>query len=376
MVRINNINPIVNLFVSKTGNKYITKPETISIFESNITKLKPALDTFKRNSIILTVNDVKRFFPNNQIGGGNFRKEMYKVKTSLFLEGLLSKKAFKKWQHSVDLSNPLKDSDYRDITELINSHNGNFINIWLDQKDGIRNIEKIALFIRSLKHLEKTEFHNTSKTNKLNFFKNMSKDEWATCIDGIINRPNEVIPALMQYKYNSTKINQAISFKDGTPKIINYIKQIEKFLEKQSTKTSLKTYRGEGNFWVFNKVKLDNGKTLKEMLDEMTIKIENNSLKEKDIENFINKFMIKKIVPQERFMSTAMLPEDTQKYAQKVLWHLDVPKGTKASFIESYNVERNSETELLIQKDSNMFIKKAEYDKKNHRWNIWATIMQ
>lgn len=75
-------------------------------------------------------------------------------------------------------------------------------------------------------------------------------------------------------------------------------------------------------------------------------------------------------------MSTAMLPEDTQKYAQKVLWHLDVPKGTKASFIESYNVERNSETELLIQKDSNMFIKKAEYDKKNHRWNIWATIMQ
>lgn len=301
---------------------------------------------------------------------------MYKVKTSLFLEGLLSKKAFKKWQNSVDLSNPLKDSDYHDIAELINSHNGNFINIWLEKKDGIRNVEKLALFIRSLRHLEKTEFNNASKINKLKFFKNLSKDAWATCIDGIINRPKEVIPALMQYKYNSTKINQAISFKDGTPKIINYIKQIENFLEKQSTKSSLKTYRGEGSFWVFNKVKLDNDKTLKEMLDEMTIKIENNLLKEEDIENFINKYLIERIVPQERFMSTAMLLEDTQKYAQKVLWHFDVPKGTKASFIESYNVERNSETELLIQKGSNMFIKKAKYDRRNHLWNVWTTIIQ
>lgn len=69
------------------------------MFESNITKLKPAFDTFERNSKILTVNNIKRFFPNDQIGGGNFRREMYKVKTSLFLEGLLSKKAFKKWQN-------------------------------------------------------------------------------------------------------------------------------------------------------------------------------------------------------------------------------------------------------------------------------------
>ena len=180
----------------------------------------------------------------------------------------------------------------------------------------------------------------------------------------------------MQYKYNSTKINEAITFKDGSQRIVDYIKQIERFLEKQSTKSNLKTYRGEGNFWVFNNVKLENGKTLKEVLDEVTKNIENKTLDKKGIEEFVNKFLTKKIIPQERFMSTAIIPEDTKKYAKKVLWHIDVPKGTKATFIESCNVERASESEVLIQKGSKFLINKADYDMVNHRWNIWATVRQ
>ena len=86
--------------------------------------------------------------------------------------------------------------------------------------------------------------------------------------------------------------------------------------------------------------------------------------------------MLATIVTQSRFMSTAIIPEDAEKYAQKIMWCLDVPKGTKASFIESYNVERASESEILIQKGSKLFIKKANYDTTNHRWNIWATIRQ
>ena len=96
----------------------------------------------------------------------------------------------------------------------------------------------------------------------------------------------------------------------------------------------------------------------------------------KGIEEFVYKFLVKKIVPQERFMSTAIIPEDTKKYAKKVLWHIDIPKGTKASFIESYNVERASESEVLIQKGSKLLINKADYDMVNHRWNIWASLQQ
>lgn len=163
----------------------------------------------------------------------------------------------------------------------MNMHDGKFIKLWKEEKDGMRNIEKLALFIRSLRHIEKTEISKVPKIDKLNFFKSLPEDKWATCIDGIVNKPNDVIEALMQYKYNSTKINETITFKDGSQRIVDHIKQIEKFLEKQATKSNLKTYRGEGNFWVFNNVKLGNGITLKEILEEVTKNIENKTLDKK-----------------------------------------------------------------------------------------------
>ena len=376
MAGINGIKPIINLFVTKSGARYVTKPEVVLIFKADLASLRPAFDTFERSTKSITIDEVKKLFPNDKIGGGKFRKEMYKVKTSLFLKGLSSKKAYKKWKHSVDLSNPLKEFDYKEITDFMNLHDGKFIKLWKDEKDGMRNIEKLALFIRSLRHIEKTEISKVPKIDKLKFFKSLSEDEWATCIDGIVNKPNDVIEALMQYKYSSTKINEAITYKNGSRITNRYIKLIEDFLEKQKLKTDMNVYRGEGNFNIFNSVKLANGKTLKDALEEVTAKIENGKWMQDDIDKFVKEHCIGQPVKQERFMSTAIIPEDTKKYAKKVLWHLDVPKGTKASFIESYNVERASESEVLIQRGANLFINDMVYDIKNHRWNIWATIHQ
>ena len=376
MAGINGIKPIINLFVTKPGARYVTKPEVVSIFKADLASLRPAFDTFERSTKSITIDEVKKLFPNDKIGGGKFRKEMYKVKTSLFLKGLSSKKAYKKWKHSVDLSNPLKEFDYKEITDFMNLHDGKFIKIWKDEKDGMRNIEKLALFIRSLRHIEKTDITKPPRIDKLKFFKNLPKDEWATCIDGIVNKPNDVIEALMQYKYSSTKINEAITYKNGSRITNRYIKLIEDFLEKQKLKTDMNVYRGEGNFNIFNSVKLANNKTLKDALEEVTAKIENGKWMQDDIDKFVKEHCIGQPVKQERFMSTAIIPEDTKKYAKKVLWHLDVPKGTKASFIESYNVERASESEVLIQRGANLFINDMVYDIKNHRWNIWATIHQ
>ena len=47
-----------------------------------------------------------------------------------------------------------------------------------------------------------------------------------------------------------------------------------------------------------------------------------------------------KNVDLSRFLSTAIFEEDAHKYAKKVLWHIKVPKGSKGSMIEGYNVER------------------------------------
>ena len=44
--------------------------------------------------------------------------------------------------------------------------------------------------------------------------------------------------------------------------------------------------------------------------------------------------------------------------------------------IECYNVERASEAELLLQRNSEMLIKNAKYDKQKHLWYLWATVLQ
>ena len=129
MAGINGIKPIINLFVTKPGARYVTKPEVVSIFKADLASLRPAFDTFERSTKSITIDEVKKLFPNGKIGGGKFRKEMYKVKTSLFLKGLSSKKAYKKWKHSVDLSNPLKEFDYKEITDFMNLHDGKFIKL-------------------------------------------------------------------------------------------------------------------------------------------------------------------------------------------------------------------------------------------------------
>ena len=94
------------------------------------------------------------------------------------------------------------------------------------------------------------------------------------------------------------------------------------------------------------------------------------------IQNFIEKQFLAIKIKQQRFMSTSIEPSAAEKYAQKVLWEINVPAKTKASFIEGYNVERESEAELLIQMGSKLLIKDAKYDFDNKRWRIYADLVQ
>ena len=184
--------------------------------------------------------------------------------------------------------------------------------------------------------------------------------------------------ALMEYKLDSRKINNAISYGTNSGEIKSQIKAIEKFLDKQSLKHDMEVYRGEGNFGVFNSVVLDKNRnlTLKDLLEEFTKAIEAGTKNEHEIKNFVETKLVGNKALQERFMSTAIEPGAIEQYAKKVYWIIKVPKKTKASLIESYNVERESEAELLIQKGSQLLIKDAKYDLDNKRWNIWADLIQ
>lgn len=135
-------------------------------------------------------------------------------------------------------------------------------------------------------------------------------------------------------------------------------------------------YRGEGGFGVFNSVELSKNHTLNQALEAFTSEIEAKGINAEEIGNFIKQNLKNKTITQERFMSTAIEPEAIEKYAEKVFWKIKVPKNTKASMIESYNVERESEAEMLIQRMSKLVIKDAKYDKINHKWHLEAELKQ
>ena len=192
------------------------------------------------------------------------------------------------------------------------------------------------------------------------------------------NKPRQVIHPLVEYKYDSRDINNAISSKNIPAKVQTKIDRISEFLDKQLLKNEMRVYRGEGSFGVFDSVVLDekNNITLKPVLKKFTEKFEEGKVNEKEVQEFISKFLKKRIITQERFMSTAIEPAAIDKYAKKVFWDIDIPAKSKASMIESYNVERDSEAELLIQRMSKLLIKEAKYDSSNKRWYLKAELKQ
>lgn len=269
--------------------------------------------------------------------------------------------------HSVSLKKSVSESDVKEVTHFMNMHNGKFLSTWMgfSLSDMIPNIEKLALFVRSIKRID-----------KLNFYKGLNENQWENCIQGIVNKPESVVEALMEYKYDSRKINNAISYGNGTKKIKEYIRRIEQFLSTQTLKHGMQAYRGEGNFGIFKNIKIDNNTSLKDLLENFSAEIEAGRCSDNEIERFINTNIMDRYIPQKRFLSTAIEAEAANKYAKKVFWDIKIPANLKGSMIESYNVERESEAEMLLQRGTNLLIKNARYDKDNHRWVFKAILSQ
>ena len=354
--------------MQKAGASFVQKPQIVSVAKQDFCKLKPVTDTFEHSSLKrVSVQDVKNLFPKGEIEADYIIKEMRKIKRELFFSSLSSIKDFKTWLHSVDLGKVLKEGDYEEVAGFMNLHGGKYIDIWkgYSKADDVANIHKLALFVRSIKRID-----------KLRFYKSLSEKEWEVCIDGIVNRPKEVIRPLMKYKFDSREINRALVFGTTSKKVKDYINKIEKFLDDNKTKYDVKGYRGEGNFGILSGVKLDKDKTLQSKIEDFTEGIEAGKYSVKEINEFIDKYLVEARVTQPRFLSTAIEPEAGERYAKKILWYLDIPKGTKGSMIECYNVERASEAELLLQRNSEMVINNARYNIDRHRWEFGATVFQ
>ncbi len=361
MAEINGIKPIINLFVTKPGARYVTKPEVVSIFKADLASLRPAFDTFERSTKSITIDEVKKLFPTGKLDENNYViREMKDVLARIE----------PKPKKVIDLSSELTEQDYKLITDMMNLHNGKYIDVWKGYSDTdlIPNIEKLALFNRSMR-----------LSKQADDFLQFNPDQWDVVVDGIVKKPKESIVPLLEYKVNSDEINKALSTGEITPAVQKKIDVITNYLNLFETKKDLTVYRGEGGYGILNSVKLISDSNLAIFLEKQALNIEQKKLSQQELQeltNYLSTLLQEVNIIQPRFLSTAMIIKGTDKYAKKIFWKIKIPSGTKGASIESFNVERINEAEFLIQRGSAFNIKKVNYNSKRHLWELDAEIKQ
>ena len=360
-----------NLKTPKTNATSIFENSTkIPSIESPF-KLPEGITFTKQPKRILKVDDIKQEFPLGEIEADFLVNEMREIKKDLLINSkpklkLLIKNPishlkkclhnYKLYRHSAKLSTHIKKKEYNEIANYINLFDGRYIDIWhqIGELDGINNTHKLALFLRSIRREKLIEKYKT-----------LDRNSWEICMDGIINRPPYATPSVTRYKYTSSEINKT---SDGT---ISGTEQdnldcliLEKLLNSQRVRHDITVHRGEGDFGIFDEQRI-------QMLKKLEKGIKNNRISKYKIKEILKKIMSKN-VDLSRFLSTAIFEEDTHKYAKKVLWHIKVPKGSKGSMIEGYNVERASESELLLQRKGYLKMHGLDYIFDKGMFEIWA----
>lgn len=341
MISVSSISPIYS---------YVRKPVVVN--PESLKNLRYVGNVFEKPKQI-SVAEVKSLFPNGRLDQDNY----------VVREMNLFKKRVPEGHKFIDLSPNLTENDYELITKMMNLGNGNHINTLkgFSDTDLIPNIQKLALFGRTMK-----------LTRQAEKFLEFNPEQWDIVVEGIVKKPVESIVPLLEYKFDSTAINEALSKGEATVEIANRIKSIENYLKLFDVKKAFKVFRGERKIDILNTIKLPNGKGLGEVLEEFTKNIRERSSEE--IEKFKHLYMLNQTVTQSRFLSTAM--NKSYDYAKKILWKLEVPAGTKGASIESFNVERKAESEFLMQRGTSMKIKKADFNYDRNIWEFEGTIEQ
>lgn len=163
-------------------------------------------------------------------------------------------------------------------------------------------------------------------------------------------------------------------------RVQNCINNISSYIGGQTIPESIKLYRGEGCHTSLTKVKTADGETVN--LGHMMFLASkyNEPEKKAKVKEFIldNKITLK--IPT--FMSTSLDENVADGFASqyseedKVIWEFTLKPNTKGSFIESLyaNARFENQNEVLLQKDSTIEIKEADYDEKLKAWIIKASV--
>ncbi len=368
------IDPIIKVFTTNANfvSKYVQKPNFVKINPSEL-RLAPPLqaDVVQLSATKKSVNidDVRKMFPAGKLDESENNFLLKSIKE--FLEKLKQEEKLDLKRKIIDLTPELSDKDYGLMQQFMNLHNGKYIDLWNETTDGLANKEKLALFVRTMRLTKQGET-----------FLKFNPAEWDVAVEGIVKKPKQFVNALLDYKFSSKKINKALSDHSlMTPELKEKINAITEYLKMFETKNDIIVYRGDGSFDILQKAEINRKElNLAEIIQTATNNFQQmhkNEIYDKSVvDEFANKFLKESLIKQSRFMSTAMDKSGSKQYAEKIFWTIKVPKGTKGTSIESFNIERLNEAEFLGQRDGIFRIKGATYNPEENMWYLDAVIEQ
>lgn len=266
--------------------------------------------------------------------------------------------------YKINLDTKLTDKDCELLTMLVNLKDGKYLETWKGKSkyDNIPNIQKLAIFVRTM-----------CLTHQTLDFMNFNDSQWDVVVEGIIKKPKSLILPVIEYKIDSSEINGYISSGEKLPEMEKKIDAIKKYINLFKTKEEMVVYRGDITFNMF-KNKFKDGKRLSDYLEEKAKLLRDNY--DEKLEQDVVALMIGETINQERFLSTAMLKSSITTFAKSILWKITVPAGTTGASIESFNFERLSESEFLMQSNSDLTIVDVTFDKAEGIWIFEAVVEQ
>ena len=104
------------------------------------------------------------------------------------------------------------------------------------------------------------------------------------------------------------------------------IEEISKYIADSPINDNIDVYRGKTSYWIFGDKEISNGVLLR---DEI-LKYETSNKETRDA--FITDVLMDIDFEYPRFLSTAFDINDAEARAEKILWHLEVPKNTIIHF--------------------------------------------
>ncbi len=362
-----NIKPITNLVANSSGEiatKFIQRPQIAKLTPERLKALHPALDKIclSTRKKVITLDEVKVLFPTGKLD------ENYITRT---IKNVINNN-LKTDRTVIDLTSELSANEYKIIQSFMNKENGRYINQWkgFSDTDTVPNIQKLALFARTMNFTKQT--HD---------FIEFNPTQWEIAFDGITRKPRETFLPILKYKINSDYVHIPLSKNKITKEAKENIDGITKFLNMFSVKKDFVAYRGDKSFRILSGIKVGNGKiSLAEIIEDVSTnfknKFNNSKFNKKDVDLFIQKFLIGKKIHQPRFMSIGMTEKSIKEYVKKIKWNIKIPAGTKGASIESYNLGRNKEAEFLGQRNGILKIIDARYCPKKDLWYFDAILEQ